>query len=184
MPEASKTPHVPVASPLLLASPSIEVNAHLIQGKSVAPCSVQSSGTQPPSTQVLPQLPQLPVQLQHGSLEQPAPQNKLQAPLSSFVDQVKQEAVHGLVSQASPVPPISPKSSQLPSQTSQPQVVQPIPSQTQSQVVLLVQKEDRPQDERLTRKRPRSASLDASLNIQTHSPMMPPPIKKVSNSLE
>lgn len=46
------------------------------------------------------------------------------------------------------------------------------------QVVLLVKKEEKSQDDRLSRKRPRSASLDMALNVSQGS-MMPPPAKKV-----
>ena len=187
VPEASKTPQISVPSPLSLTSPSSEVNTHPIQGKSATSSSSQSFEVPPSSSQVSPRMLHAPPQSQHSSLEQPSLQTKLQVSPSSFIDhapqiQLKHEAMQMVVSQVSPTASTSPNHSQPESTTPKSQVVQSVTPQAQSQVVLLVKKENGSQDGRLSRKRPRSASLDVPLNVQAPNSMMPPPVKKVSST--
>jgi hypothetical protein len=163
VPEASKTHQLSAASPFILSSPC-DGNQHLSPGKSDAQ-SLQSTSAQ--------LSPEVSIKVQQDSSDQPAPRTVQQTSPSSSEDQEDPQV------QGPSISPSSPSYPQLISQSSQPQVAHCLQSQAPSQVVLLVKKEDRPQNERLARKRPRSASLDVSLNIQPQSPMMPPPMKKV-----
>lgn len=89
---------------------------------------------------------------------------------STFPGQVKEEVVIEQAADPTMATPILTNHTQPAIQAS----TQPVPQK--SQVVLLVKKDDRPMEDRLSRKRPRSSSLDVSPNTPTS--MMPPPFKK------
>ncbi|KAK3927302.1 BRCA2-interacting transcriptional repressor EMSY [Frankliniella fusca] len=171
IPEASKTPQISSESPLSVTIPSTEAHQ---PGKLLAPSSFDCP--QPP--QVSPMKSKNFLQ-DDGSL---APQPQTVQPLSSdFIqsDLTNQETSCGQPSQtlqATTAPPVSPNSSQQHLvQTSQ------NPAQ-KSQVVLFVKKEEKVQEERISRKRPRSASLDMALSTSSQGSMLPPPGKKEAMS--
>lgn len=125
-------------------------------------CSAQS----PQTTQ------NSPTPFQNCSLPDPKPQPVSPSSHdSTFPSQVKEEVI---IDQA-PESTMTSTDMANPTQSATQAPTQPTPQK--SQVVLLVKKDDRPQEDRLARKRPRSSSLDVSLNTQTS--MMPPPFKKV-----
>ncbi|XP_034237365.1 BRCA2-interacting transcriptional repressor EMSY isoform X2 [Thrips palmi] len=162
VPEASKTSQVSSGSPTTV--PNAEHSSDNQQGKPTL-CSTLSPQFTPNS----------PSSLQDCSsaifLSDPAPQPAPPSPHDpTFPSQVKEEVV---IEQA-PEPTVA--SAVLTNHTQRLIQASTQPAPAKSQVVLLVKKDDRPQEDRLSRKRPRSSSLDVTVNTPTS--MMPPPFKK------
>lgn len=161
VPEASKTSQVSSGTPLLLSLPSVEISQHLQPEKTF---SLSAADRTPPS-QVSPL----------ASIHSQGPvANSLNLIPQAQVKQEEELAPQD--SQDSSFPAISSNNIQPSSQTLQHHTAQ------KSQFVLLVKKEDRLKDERLSRKRPRSASLDVPLNVPPQGSMLPPPVKKEATS--
>ncbi|KAJ1524159.1 hypothetical protein ONE63_010686 [Megalurothrips usitatus] len=161
VPEASKTSQVSSGTPLLLSLPSVEISQHPQPEKTF---SLSAADRTPPS-QVSPL----------ASIHSQGPvANSLNLIPQAQVKQEEELAPQD--SQDSSFPAISSNNIQPSSQTLQHHTAQ------KSQFVLLVKKEDRLKDERLSRKRPRSASLDVPLNIPPQGSMLPPPVKKEATS--
>lgn len=164
VPEASKTLQISSGSPLSVTIPSSEL--HHQSSKLSATNFLDSP--QPPQVS-----PLISKQLLQDA-DSIVPRTNLPSSSDfSQPDQIKQEGSSGQSSHTfqTALPPVSPGASQHLVQTSQ-------QSLQKSQVVLFVKKEEKSQEERLSRKRPRSASLDMALNIPAQGSMLPPPVKK------
>ncbi|KAE8746617.1 hypothetical protein FOCC_FOCC006601 [Frankliniella occidentalis] len=164
VPEASKTLQISSGSPLSVTIPSSEL--HHQSSKLSATNFLDSP--QPPQVS-----PLISKQLLQDA-DSIVPRTNLPSSSDfSQPDQIKQEGSSGQSSHTfqTALPPVSPGASQHLVQTSQ-------QSLQKSQVVLFMKKEEKSQEERLSRKRPRSASLDMALNIPAQGSMLPPPVKK------